>query len=190
MGRPKVWLRFGNEHLLQRVVRIVGGVVRPVVACAQRDQSLPPLPDDILPAYDAVEDVGPLAGIAAGFEALADVCDAAFIVSCDHPMLKPAFVTRLIDLLADHPAVVVESGGRLHPLAGVYRLTTRATIAELIEQGDYRAHGFARACGAHIVTPDELNDVDPGLDSLLNVNDPEAYDRAVRKMGGGSDGVA
>src|SRR5438045_3266596 len=32
MGRPKAWLPFGDEALLQRVVRRVGAAARPVVA--------------------------------------------------------------------------------------------------------------------------------------------------------------
>ena len=32
MGRPKAWLPFGDERMLQRVVRLVDMVARPIVA--------------------------------------------------------------------------------------------------------------------------------------------------------------
>ena len=34
MGRPKAWLPFGPELMLQRVVRLVGTVARPIVVVA------------------------------------------------------------------------------------------------------------------------------------------------------------
>lgn len=136
MGEPKVWLPWGSERLLHRMVRIVGGVVQPVVAAAPRGQSLPSLPDDVRLAHDKIEDGGPLAGMAAGFDALAGDCDAAFVVSCDQPLLKPSFVVRLIELLGDHPAVVPQCDDGLHPLAAVYRLETRTILAEMLAQGD------------------------------------------------------
>ena len=38
MGTPKCWLPFGDEVLLQRVVRVVGGVLSPVVVVAAKGQ--------------------------------------------------------------------------------------------------------------------------------------------------------
>ena len=38
MGRPKAWLPFGPERLLQRVVRLVGTVAHPVVVVAAPSQ--------------------------------------------------------------------------------------------------------------------------------------------------------
>ena len=44
MGRAKAWLPFGSEVLLQRVVRLVGAVARPIVVVAAPGQQLPELP--------------------------------------------------------------------------------------------------------------------------------------------------
>ena len=38
MGRPKAWLPFGDELMLQRVVRILGEVVNPIVVVAAPGQ--------------------------------------------------------------------------------------------------------------------------------------------------------
>jgi molybdopterin-guanine dinucleotide biosynthesis protein A len=182
MGTAKEWLTIGNEHLLQRVVRIVGGVVQPVVTAARREQPLPALPPDVEVVYDTVENAGPLAGMAVGFEALAGRCEAAFVVSCDHPLLKPAFITRLIELLGDHQGVVPSHEARSYPLVAVYRLNSRTLLAELLARGEHRMHTFAERCGAHVVSSADLLDVDPALDSLRNVNDRESYERAMRDI--------
>lgn len=183
MGTPKAWLPFGSEYLLQRMARIVAGVVQPVVVAARRGQALPPLPGDVVLAYDAVENKGPLAGLAAGFEVLADHCEAAFVTSCDHPLLQPHFVKRLIELLGEDPGVVPIHEERVYPLTAVYRLDTRAILTELLTQEDLRVRNFVDRCGAHIIPASELEDVDPGLDSLRNVNDPDTYDQVVRSLG-------
>ena len=180
MGTAKEWLPIGKEHLLQRIVRIVGSVVRPVVVASRREQPLPALPSDVEVVYDAVENAGPLAGMAAGFEALAGRCEAAFVVSCDHPLLKPAFITRLIELLGDHPALVPSHEAWSYPLVAVYRLDLRPLLTEVLARGKRRVHAFTERCGARVVSSADLADVDLAMDSLRNVNDRESSERALR----------
>lgn len=182
MGTSKAWLACGSEYLLQRMVRIVSTVVQPVVVASRPGQSLPPLPDDVLLAHDAVDDAGPLAGMDAGFRAVADRCDAVFVTSCDHPLLKPSVVERLIEWLGDDSAVVPSHERRLYPLTAVYRLDTHSFLTELLARRCLRVRDFARACGARIVAASDLSDVDPDLDSLRNVNDPDTYDLVLRAL--------
>ncbi len=180
MGKSKVWLPFGGEYLLQRTVRILAGVVQPVIVAARRDQSLPSLADDVLVVRDAIEDGGPLAGMAVGFAALAGQCDAAAVVSCDHPLLMPRFIERLIELLREHPAVVPVHENHVYSLTAVYRLETYPQLTELLDQRDLAVRHFVNRCGAYIVSAVELTDADPTLDSLRNVNDPDTYQRIRR----------
>ena len=41
MGRPKAWLPFAGELMLQRVVRLLGTAVQPIVVVAAPEQELP-----------------------------------------------------------------------------------------------------------------------------------------------------
>src|SRR5688572_5776003 len=102
MGVPKATLPFGTETMLQRVVRLLGTVVSPVLVVAAQGQSLPGLPDEVRVARDEREARGPLEGIRAGLSGLPESTDAAYITSCDVPLLVPAFVERMIDLMGDH----------------------------------------------------------------------------------------
>src|ERR1051326_5390008 len=97
MGRPKAWLPFGDEVLLQRVERILRAVVQPIVVVAAPDQDIPSLPGDVTVVRDAERGRGPLQGLAAGLGALAGRADAAYVSSCDVPLLGAEFVRRLID---------------------------------------------------------------------------------------------
>jgi molybdopterin-guanine dinucleotide biosynthesis protein A len=175
MGRPKAWLPFGGELMLQRVVRVLGEVVNPVVVVAAPGQDVPPLPVGVEIVRDEVEGRGPLQGLAAGLAALAGRADAAYLSSCDVPFLTAAFVKRMVELLAGHSISVPQVGGYLHPLAAVYRLAMRPVVADLLAADRLRPVFLFDAVPTRIVVPDELTD----LQSLRNLNTPEDYAAAL-----------
>src|SRR3954454_8053425 len=78
MGYPKALLPFGPELMLQRVVRLLGEVVAPMVVVAAPDQVLPILPRGVLVARDERAGRGPLQGLLAGLAALAGKVEAAY----------------------------------------------------------------------------------------------------------------
>jgi molybdenum cofactor guanylyltransferase len=110
---------------------------------------------------------------------LPDGTDAVFISACDLPLIKPAFVRRMIDLLGDFDACVPGVGDRLHPLAAVYRRRVLIAAERLLSTGPRSLTRLCSAVRTRIVTADELADVDPSLLSLRNVNTPEEYSAAV-----------
>src|SRR6185436_10190434 len=85
MGTSKALLPFGPETMLQRVVRLLGTVVAPIVVVAASDQTLPELPADTIVTRDEREGRGPLEGLRAGLKALPSRVDAAYVTSCDVP---------------------------------------------------------------------------------------------------------
>src|SRR5690242_16558381 len=107
MGVPKATLPFGPETMLQRVVRLLGTVVSPVVVVAAREQALPELPHGITVTRDEREQKGPLEGLRAGLRALPSSVGIAYVTSCDVPLLVPAFVERMVGLLGDHDSAVM-----------------------------------------------------------------------------------
>ena len=183
MGRCKAWLECGSEYLLQRVVRLVDESAQKVVVAARPGQDLPPLPEGVTLVFDAVAGSGPLAGVAAGLAALDGHCAAAFIVACDHPLLRPRFVERLAELLDEHDAVVPHHGGRLHPLTALYRTSTRGVLAEMLRAGELRATDFAQRCAPRIARDEDFTDCDPRLESLRNFNDRAGYQAMLDALG-------
>jgi molybdopterin-guanine dinucleotide biosynthesis protein A len=177
MGQPKAWLPFGSETLLQRVVRLLGTAVSPIFVVAAPRQDVPPLPDDVTVVRDAEEYRGPLQGLLAGLDALEGRADAVYLSSCDVPFLKPAFVCRLIHLLGDSAICVPRVGEYHHPLAAVYRLEVRDTVARLLGENRFRPVFPTR-----IVEASELADVDPDFQTLRNLNTPEEYEAALQSL--------
>jgi molybdopterin-guanine dinucleotide biosynthesis protein A len=183
MGAPKASLPFGPETMLQRVVRLLGTVVSPIVVVAAEGQALPNLPPGIILTRDEREARGPLEGIRAGLKALPLHVDAAYITSCDVPLLVPAFVQRMIDLAEGYDIAVTEIDGFAHPLSAVYRRSALPHADALLAEDQLRvSHLFSRVRTRRVPTS-EMTEVDPELRTLRNLNTKEDYAAALATAG-------
>lgn len=178
MGRSKAMLPVAGTTLLIHVVRTVQSACDPVVVSARRGQELPPLPDGIEIVWDGVEDFGPLAGIAAGFSALAGRCETALIIACDYAFAKPHFLQRLVDSAGGRQAVMVEHQGHLHPLLACYHLSMANLLRQHIDSGRRRVLGFAEACDPLILEAKHFADIDDQMISVKNLNYPADWNEA------------
>jgi molybdopterin-guanine dinucleotide biosynthesis protein A len=182
MGRPKAWLPFGDELMLPRVVRLLGEVVSPIVVVAAAGQDLPPLPADVIVVRDPQPGLGPMQGLAAGLAMAKNgphAAHAAYVSSCDVPLLKPAFVRRMFELLGDADACVPRIGEQIHPLAAVYRTEVAAVAERQLAAGNLRLTNLCAVLKTRFVTASELAAADPGFSSLRNVNTPADLAAAV-----------
>jgi molybdopterin-guanine dinucleotide biosynthesis protein A len=183
MGRPKHLLPFGEETLLERVVRLLGQAVSPVIVVAGPGQTLPTLPADVEIARDPQEHLGPLAGLATGLDAWPSSVEAIYLSGCDVPLLKPAFVGKLVAALGTADLVMPRDGDLYHPLAAVYRTRIRGTVQALLAAGRMRPYFLVEECQSKLIDVEELRDVDPQLDSLRNTNTAAEYQSALRAAG-------
>ncbi len=179
MGQPKAWLPFAGELMLQRVVRLVGEAVRPVVVVAAPGQELPSLPPEVPIVRDETQGRGPLQGLAAGLKALESQVDAAYVSSCDVPLLRPAFIRRVIDQLCDYQICVPHIDDKYHPLAAVYRVTVLPAVQELLAADRLRPFFLFDSVPTRFANAEELVDIDPALESLENLNTPADYEKAI-----------
>jgi len=175
MGVPKATLPFGDETMLQRVVRLLHTAVSPVIVVAARDQELPELPESVIVTRDERDQQGPLEGLRAGLSALPESTDAAYATSCDVPLLEPRFVERMVELLGDQDIAVMEIDGFTHPLSAVYRRSTLPHIESLLAQQKLRPAFLFDVMRTRRVKPEEMLSVDPQLRTLRNLNTKEDY---------------
>jgi molybdenum cofactor guanylyltransferase len=184
MGRPKAWLPFGPELMLQRVARLLSQVVGPIVVVAAPGQDVPELPGPVVVVRDSVSDRGPLQGLAAGLAALPEEVELAYATATDVPFLQPAWVTRLAGLIGDRDLAIPEVGGYLHPLAAIYRRSTVLPAVEtLLSEGRLRPVFLLDAVRGLRVQPEMMTEVDPELSTLRNLNTPEDYRQALEEAG-------
>jgi molybdopterin-guanine dinucleotide biosynthesis protein A len=183
MGSPKALLPFGPETMLQRVVRLLGSVVTPIVVVAARDQALPMLPGYARITRDEREERGPLEGLRAGLKALPASVEAAYVTSCDVPLLVPAFVRLMVDLLGGHDIAVMEIDGFPHPLSAVYRRALLPHVEALLASDRLRPAFLFDAVRTRRVAPAEAASVDPDLLTLRNLNTRDDYRDALALAG-------
>src|SRR3954454_16019282 len=190
MGTPKATLEWHGSTLLRRIVGIVGrSVDGPVVVVRAPGQALPALPDGVEVVEDAHEGRGPLQGLAAGLAAVGDRARAAYASSTDVPLLHPRFVTCVLAALDDDVDVVLPHvGGFPQPLAAAYRPALLGTVERLIAEDRMRPAFLFEACRVRRLDADALladpalAALDPGLESVLNLNEPADYDAPRRRL--------
>lgn len=180
MGRPKAWLPVGGETMLQRAVRVVGEAVGPVVVVAAPGQDVPPVGVEVV--RDEAEGHGPVAGLIAGMRALEGRADAVYLSACDVPYLTPAFVRRVCDRLGDAGVCAVDDGGRRHPLAAAYRVSLIPDVVSAFAGGLRRTSELLDLFPTRYLMGADVADIDPGLQSLRNVNTPDEY-AALQSLG-------
>ena len=189
MGRPKAWLPFGSEFLLQRMVRIVSACCDSVTVVAARGQSLPSLPPSVSLVCDRHPDRGPLEGLASGMAAMPEEVEVCFVASCDAPLLLPQFISFVLSKMSardEHGPVmacVPFVSSRWHPLTAAYRPMLLPAMEEMLARNALRLQGLCEAIGARAIAEEELQAVDPELLSLWNVNDQADYLAALQKAG-------
>ncbi len=175
MGQPKAWLPFGDETLLQLIVRTVNTQVAPLVVSAAEGQDLPPLPDEVEIVRDELSDRGPMGGLSVALAHLSGRAEAAFVTSCDTPLLKPAVIRQLIATLGDADAVIPRQGRWHHPLTAVYRVSLAARCRELVQREQLRMLNLVDGARVEYVDVESLRGLDPGLQSFTNANTPQEY---------------
>lgn len=185
MGRDKATLRFGSELILQRVARLVGEVIgsKNVVVVAAPAQSVPELSPEVTVVHDEQEFRGPLQGLATGLSQAGDRFDAVYATACDVPLLAPAFVERMFQLLEGYEIAVPVDGKHHHSLAAVYRPRVLATIKALVAAERLSLRFLFDEVPTREVSTSELRDVDPELDTLKNLNRYEDYVAALASAG-------
>lgn len=176
MGQPKAELKFQGSTLLDRTIAQLRRRFDEIVVV-----SAPAgigLPGNVELVRDEREYEGPLPALARGLRKISN--DAAFACSCDLPLLNADVALSLCAMLDRYDAVIPEVGGLAQPLHAVYRKRSAAAIDALIAAGEQRLTSIVNSISARRLREQELRQIDPDLNSFLNVNTPEDYERALR----------
>ena len=176
MGGAKPSRMLAGQTLLERAAAQAGQWSnRVAVAVREPDQAagagLPPIFDH--PGID-----GPLAGLAAGLRFGRDEhAEAVLILPVDAPFLPGDLSERLQAAINGRAAAIASSGGRLHPVCGLWRTTGLDRIADYVAGGGRSLRGFAEAIGfAAVEWP--AAPVDP----FFNINSAENLAAAERLL--------
>ena len=169
--------------MLGRVVRLLEQFLQPVVVVAAPGEPVGEIPKSVLLLHDRARGRGPLEGIAVGLSAIRATATTAFVVGCDAPLLRAAFARRLIELAAKHDAAAALVDGQPQPLPGVYSTQVLDETQRRLADGSMSLRGLLESVDTRWVRAEELEDADPKLQSLMNVNRAEDYFAALATAG-------
>ena len=175
MGRPKALLPFGNEPLVDHLVRTLEQKFKRVVVVAAPDQELPPLAAKVV--RDEVAYQGPVGGIYYGLKATSGI--GAFVTSCDAPFLNLPLISFLTSLISNYDVVVPYWQDRFQPLHAVYRRSVVPLLEEQLERGELRPIFLYDKVRTRKVGEEEIRRFDPEGMSFLNMNAPGDYAQAL-----------
>lgn len=190
MGTAKAELEWHGSTLLRRTLGVLGrSIGGPLLVVRSPGQSLPEIPLHVEVTDDPEQGRGPLQGIAAALTTLAGRVHTTFVCSTDLPFLHPAFVRRVLTALTDDFDVVLPvASGYPQPLAAAYRTSLAPLVVELLAAGELRLNLLFRRCAtlrmddAALLADPVLATADPALDSVVNVNSPDEYQAARRRL--------
>jgi len=186
MGTPKAALEWHGSTLLRRTVGILARATDgPVVVVRAPGQELPALPPETDVVDDPQEGLGPVQGLAAGLAALTGRAEVAFVSSTDMPFLHPAFVRRVLRAVQEGADVGLPvARGYPQPLAASYSVALAPVAAKLVAGERLRPAFLFEECEVERLDETALRAdpvlaaLDPGLDSVVNVNEPGDYQAA------------
>ena len=185
MGRDKALLEFGGVPLLVRAAQLVTPQVTSVAVVAPEGRYTG-LGLRLL--ADRWPGTGPLGGIATALCASAENWN--LILSCDLPYLTEEWIGWLIARALDSPAqaVVPESRRGLEPLAAMYHSGCGELLARAVERGVRRVRDALNEILFERVPSLEWMSLDPAGTLLENMNTPEDYEEATRRLRGEAAG--
>ncbi len=153
-GIDKAGVVLGGRTLLDRALTAVGGASEIVVVGPERSVG------GVVWTREDPPGGGPVAGLAAGLAALAEV-DFAAVLAVDQPGVTASTVDRLRAAIGDGAGAVLVAGGHLQWLAGVWRTSAlRAAMPAEPEGASLRSVLRPLAPVEVPARPGEADDVD------------------------------
>ena len=174
-GKPLVAL--GSMSLIERAVARAQGWSDEVVVALRSPDQLGGTAIHSIADNPAI--AGPLGGLAAALDwAKSEGAQTLLTIPCDMPLLPDELPHRLGSALDDHAAALASSGGRLHPVCGLWRVRVQQAIPTYCATGHRSLRGFAEHVG-FVAVDWPAEPVDP----FFNINSRADLAEAERLLG-------
>jgi molybdopterin-guanine dinucleotide biosynthesis protein A len=189
MGQDKWMLEVGEMTVMERIISVLHplGAELWVIAAGADELKIPHrYPDlskrfpNVHMTHDTLQDIGPLAGIAAG---LSHCAQSYMLVSAsDMPFPSHKLADKLFELCLteDAQAAIPEWSGKLHPLFAVYRKDCLTSLIPYIEDGGRKVMGWLHTLDIAILAEKQVKQLDPQGTALFNMNHREDYALALK----------
>lgn len=173
MGRNKAFIKINGERIIDRTVAIFNRLFDEVVLVT--NAPLDYLDLDVRIVTDLIPGKGAVGGIYTGL--FFSSSPQAFFVGCDMPFLDTKVIAYFLSLAETADIVVQRSEDYWEPLHAVYSRTFVKPIERLMKEGELQIIKAYKWTKVREVKREELEPIDPDLQSFMNFNTPEELEQ-------------
>ncbi|HEY6066674.1 MAG TPA: molybdenum cofactor guanylyltransferase [Thermoanaerobaculia bacterium] len=172
MGRPKAALPWGAGNLLEFQTGRLATLFSEVLVIVKETPDFP-----VGPARVVLEPTPEFAAIHGLVRALEEAQDRIFVLAVDLPGLTHDLVREIAvrGLRTPAPALIPEAGGRMQPLAAVWRKSAARFAKNRIARGVLSLASLADEVAAEILPEREWRKLDPSGNAFANLNTFKEY---------------
>lgn len=175
MGRNKALLPLPGDEQITFVEHLVTmlTVFCPEIVLVVRniahvvDYTLP----DVRIVPDQIPDQGPLMGLASGLSVIDS--SHALVMAVDMPFVQPEILAFLLAQPRTDALLVPVVSSIPQVLLAIYPKTTLPLIEKCLHQGQRSLHSLLEVAPVRFIEETQLRQIDPVLQSFVNVNTPE-----------------
>ncbi len=177
MGRDKAFLDVGGKTLFEKVLDAFRESFSKIILTGSRGERFAGYD---LPVYEDIFSGSALGGIYTGLHH-ADT-DTVFVSSCDLPFPSSRIIRHLCSLTGNSDAVVPKLAHGYEPLFAAYSKSCLRSVKTMLHAGNYCVYDLYRQIDVREVSESELESVGGARDAFLNLNTPEEYEAAMRRI--------
>jgi molybdopterin-guanine dinucleotide biosynthesis protein A len=174
MGSDKAFLKFGDETLLSRALKLAAAAAQRVriVGDAKKFAAFGQVVEDVY------RDRGPLGGIHAALSSTATQLN--LMLAVDLPFVVPEFLEYLILQARESGATVtvLRVGGGLQPLCAVYRREFAEMAEQSLREGKNKIDTLFARVRTRVIDENELLRAGFSAEMFQNLNTPEEFEKA------------
>jgi len=177
MGRDKAFLDVGGKTLFEKVLDAFRENFSKIILTGDRGERFAGYD---LPVYEDILSGSALGGIYTGLH-YADT-DTVFVSSCDLISPSSRVIRHLCSLTGNGDAVVPKLAHGYEPLFAAYSRSCLSSVKTMLQAGNYCVYDLYRHIDVREVSERELESAGGGRDAFLNLNTPEEYEAAKRRI--------
>lgn len=186
MGTDKALLQLAESTMLQRVLAVVGAVADDVAIIGDRA----PYHGLGVPVFaDAYPGTGTLGGIATALHHAGH--SHVLVVACDMPLLSQSLLEAMADIPRDYDVLIPATDAArsdqqgevtYETLHAIYHRRCLPGIERRIAAGQLKVADALQSLNVRVLPESWLRELDPELDSLMNVNRPADLEIVRRRL--------
>ncbi|MFH0811854.1 MAG: molybdenum cofactor guanylyltransferase [Pseudomonadota bacterium] len=173
MGQNKAFISIQGERIIDRTVSLFKDLFDDVLLVT--NAPLEYLDLNVRIVTDLIPKKGSLGGIYTGL--FFSSSPKAFFVGCDMPFLDKKVIRYFLNKADEADIVVYRSNQYWEPLHAIYSRKFIKPIERLMQQGELTILKAYKWMKVREIKKEEVEPIDPGLHSLVNINTPDDLKR-------------